>query len=406
MISSRRLGERILHARKEKGLTQAKVAEHLGASRPTLVAMEKGDRRPSNDELVRLSGILGTSLHDLLREHRVLAEVSPRFRMGPGRAPDAQAVQDCVKQLQRLATQYVELEDLNGLARSPAPLESISTYRSPGPIDELDPKQSGAHAARTVRNSLDLGDGPAADLVPAFELHAGLRIFHLDLPSSVAEIFIWSDELGGCVALNRKHPPERRRWSLVHAVGHFLRDREIGEVLPTLGHSRKSASEVFAESHALEFLAPSAGVSRHFADHLRAVGRRFNVGDAIAMARTWGVAFQTMLLRLEELGHVPGGTYEGLIASQLRVSDVVKEVPSLPPRMEDDPALLPERYINLAVAAFDDTLISETELADYLHCDRLSARVIRDERTTQRLDGKHLFEVDVGHELLRKNEAS
>lgn len=52
MISSQQLGERLADARKRTKLTQADVAEAVGVARTTLVAMEKGERRPNSSELL------------------------------------------------------------------------------------------------------------------------------------------------------------------------------------------------------------------------------------------------------------------------------------------------------------------------------------------------------------------
>ena len=55
MISSQQLGERLADARKRAKLTQAQLADKLGVARTTLVAIEKGERRPANAELVKLA---------------------------------------------------------------------------------------------------------------------------------------------------------------------------------------------------------------------------------------------------------------------------------------------------------------------------------------------------------------
>ncbi|HVC79333.1 MAG TPA: ImmA/IrrE family metallo-endopeptidase, partial [Chloroflexota bacterium] len=54
----------------------------------------------------------------------------------------------------------------------------------------------------------------------------GLRVFYVDLPSNYSEIYVYSDQLGGCLAVNRHHPMEWRCWSLVHSLGHFLAHRQ------------------------------------------------------------------------------------------------------------------------------------------------------------------------------------
>ena len=52
--------------RTEKGLPQKEVAEKLGISRPSYIALEKGERRLSLAEAETLSGMLGVSIDDLL----------------------------------------------------------------------------------------------------------------------------------------------------------------------------------------------------------------------------------------------------------------------------------------------------------------------------------------------------
>ena len=127
MISSQRLGERLADARKRAGLTQAQVADRLSLARTTIVAIEKGERRPSNAELVKFSEILGVSVHDLFRDGLVRTEVSPRFRIGFADREQLPVTQ-AVERLRVLGGRYVELERLHDLHRAPAPLETLQTY--------------------------------------------------------------------------------------------------------------------------------------------------------------------------------------------------------------------------------------------------------------------------------------
>ena len=81
MISSERLGERLAQARERLGKSQQDVAESLGIARTTLVAMEKGEQRPSNAELLKLAQALSLSVNELLREHTVFTKTSPGRRL-------------------------------------------------------------------------------------------------------------------------------------------------------------------------------------------------------------------------------------------------------------------------------------------------------------------------------------
>ena len=58
-LDPRILGQRIAEARKARGKTQEEVAEFLGCSRPTYIAIEKGDRLAKTDEIIKLAPFLG-----------------------------------------------------------------------------------------------------------------------------------------------------------------------------------------------------------------------------------------------------------------------------------------------------------------------------------------------------------
>ena len=398
MISSQQLGERLAEARKRAKLTQAQLGERLGVARTTIVAIEKGERRPSNPELVRLAEIVAVTVHDLLREGAVRAEVSPRFRMGAADRTSA-AVQNAVERLRVFGGRYVELERLHGLRRTRAPLESVQTYRVDlGAPGGLDPRLEGEDAARTVRGMLGLGDEPAVELNQRFESEAGLRIFYLDrLPRNLAAFLLWSDELGACVAVNRAHPVERQRWSLTHELGHFLRDRELGDVLED-GDSLQQPAELFPEAFTKEFLLPTAGVRKRFTERCRS--GKFTPVDLHALARTFGVSFQAMALRLEELRLLPRGSYEKIVQSGLRPQELGPK--GVTPERSLVRLGLPERYVTLAVSAYDQEMLSESELAEVLATDIPTARAVFQEHERISLDDGMQLRVDLSGADLRQ----
>lgn len=399
VISSQQLGERIADARKRAKFTQAEVADRMGVARTTLVAIEKGERRPSNTELVGLAEIVRTSVHELVRETLVRTEISPRFRAGFGVDRKSSPIAEAVERLRVLGSQYAELERLNGLRRVPARLESLQTYRIEARTQApLDDRLAGEDAARTIRGMLGLGDEPAFHLDERFESEAGLRIFYLDrLPPKLAAFLLWSDDIGACVAVNADHPAEKERWSLTHEVGHLLRDPEAGDVLDE-DVPMKRAEEVFPESFATEFLLPAAGVQKRFADKCRA--GKFTPLDLLALARSFEVSFQAMTSRLEELRLLPKGSYEKLLRRRLRPEGPADRE-ARPPAATTTRRRLPERYVALAVAAYDQELLSEGELADYLGTDIADARRIYQERSKIRLDDGSQIAVDFAADDLR-----
>lgn len=398
MISSQRLGERLSRARKRAKLTQAQVADALGLARTTIVAIEKGERRPSNAELVKLAGVVGTKVNDLLREGALETDVSPRFRISGGARHRAQ-VGEAVEELRRLGERYVELERMHELTRRSMPLEMLHAYRVDEGVPTSDPRVDGEDAARAVRSMLGLGDEPVSQMDERFESEAGLRIFYLThLPPKLAGLLIWTDEIGGCVGLNRAHPPPRQRWSLAHEFGHFLRDREAGDLLE-VDTPLQRASEIFPEAFAKEFLLPSSGVQKRFAEKCR-LGK-FTPVDISNLARVFGVSFQAMTLRLEELRLLPRGTYDKIKHSGLRISELGGRAAAEPRRSAAASLGLPERYIALAISAYDNGQLSEREFANTLATDIATARAVYQARSSIAVDGDIEIPVDYSGDDLR-----
>ena len=61
-----RIGQRIKELRIKTGISQQKLADTLGVSRPTITQIESGERKVSSDELVKLSEIFDCTLEYLL----------------------------------------------------------------------------------------------------------------------------------------------------------------------------------------------------------------------------------------------------------------------------------------------------------------------------------------------------
>jgi Zn-dependent peptidase ImmA (M78 family) len=136
---------------------------------------------------------------------------------------------------------------------------------------------------------------------------------------------------------------------------------------------------------------PRAGIHKRFADRCRA--GKFTPVDLSALAQAFAVSFQAMALRLEELRLLPRGSYDKIIFSRIRPQSLAKHDAALSPSRRPPPRL-PERYVALAVAAYDRGLLSEGEFAEYLDADVAAARHIHQEHQSIRLEDGTLLTVD------------
>ena len=86
-----KIGKRIKELRESTGVSQQKLAELLKLSRPTITQIEKGERKISADELIKLSDIFNISVESLLdlekqpevvlRESKKAKKTKPQMRI-------------------------------------------------------------------------------------------------------------------------------------------------------------------------------------------------------------------------------------------------------------------------------------------------------------------------------------
>lgn len=358
------LSLRLRAAREAVGLTQAQVAAELGVSRPLLIAMEKGTREASPHELARLAEVYGVSLHDLLRPAPPPVAISARLQAAmPAGLGDADAVRSAAADLQRLADDYLDLLRISG-TEPPGRPEPVRLLRGPDASRAED-------LATEERNRLGLGDGPVCDLREVLEIEVGLRVFLMPLPARIAGLFVMADELGGCVAVNSRHPAERQRWTLAHEYAHYMAHRDRAEVT-RLSYQRQPETEYFADAFGASFLMARSGLSRRFHEIRRRSSDRVTPAMLVQLAHSYGVSLQALADRLENLGLMSAGTWERLRERSFQSRLAARVMGLEQPAQASD--ALPVHYRLLAAQLYADGEITETQFARYLRTDIVGAR--------------------------------
>jgi Zn-dependent peptidase ImmA (M78 family)/DNA-binding XRE family transcriptional regulator len=359
------LASRLRAARESSGLTQMQVAAELGVSRPLLIAIEKGTREVTPDELVRFAEIYGKPLSELQRPSPRPATISARFRAALASAPGAGELSGVVGRLEDQADNYL---DLLRRARTEAP----GRYPPARSISHLNPWQAGEDLATEERNRLGVGDGPIRPLREVLEIEVGLRVFLLQLPRQVAGLFVYVDELGGCIGVNISHPAERRRWTMAHEYAHYLATRDRAEVTPVTQRRQPPESERFADAFAANFLMPRSGLSRRFHELKRSKDNKVTPALLVQLAHAYEVSVQALTLRLEDLRLVPPGTWDTLRNNDFQPRAAARLLGL--ELSEQAVEALPLHYRLLAVQLYADGEITEPQLARYLDTDIVGAR--------------------------------
>ncbi|HET8681149.1 MAG TPA: XRE family transcriptional regulator [Micromonosporaceae bacterium] len=356
---------RLRAAREAAGLTQAQAAVELGVSRPLLIAIEKGAREPQPAELVKLAQIYGRSVSDLLRPTPPPLTVGARFRTALGTISEGGELAGPVTQLEALADDYLNLLHL---AQERPPGRDTPAHS----IEHLDVARAGEDIALAERSRLSLGDGPIPALRETLEIEVGLRVFMIAMPGRVAGLFVFVESLGGCVAVNKNHPTERQRWTMAHEYAHFLVSRGRAEITSVGTSRRYGESERLADAFAANFLMPRSGLSRRFHELKRGKGGKVTAAMLVQLAHAYRVSVQALTLRLEDLGLVRSGTWDGLRDNSFQSRVAARQLG--PESIVDVIDALPLHYRTLAAQLYADGEITETQLARYLHTDVVGAR--------------------------------
>jgi Zn-dependent peptidase ImmA (M78 family)/DNA-binding XRE family transcriptional regulator len=396
------LAARLTAARKAANITQEAAATHLGISRPTFIAIEKGTRRARPEEVVKLAELYGQPVSKLVREEAVPEPQRPHLRSVLDEAKNGeQALAEAVEKLTSFIDDYQYVEKLTGARLQPRfPPEARIP---PGPIDRF-----AEFCAQEERARLNLGEHqPVLRLRRVLE-ETGLHVFCDGMDSQLAGLYVFVPGFGYCILVNRKHPSERRRWTIAHEYGHFLaaRDRPGVDYLHPKWQ-RKPEDERFADAFAAAFLMPEVGVTRRFLDAMNRTGD-FKVADLFHMATFFGVSPQAMSLRLEGLSLIPRGSWDEVRESAVPIGDLKREAGVEGAVEQDSVEIYPERYKFLVVSAFEDGLLSEGQLAALLRCSRVAARQIVEDCSRAPEDDEDGEErsVTLGRSLLGPRERS
>jgi transcriptional regulator with XRE-family HTH domain len=209
-------GRRLRRARAVAGLSRGQVATALAVRRSDVARIEHGRRLVSTVELTRLARLYRKpSARSLLEP----ADPLPlqRFRSDDGlNERDLMVIEQAADWLDY----YAWLER----AAFGAQRYRFPTYP---PLDG-DPASEGEHLAIEERHRLGLRDGESvAAVLPLLE-REGVKVVVQRFPpkSCVSGCFLFSEDLGPCVIVNRNRPPADRRIAAAHAYAHLLLDQE------------------------------------------------------------------------------------------------------------------------------------------------------------------------------------
>jgi Zn-dependent peptidase ImmA (M78 family)/DNA-binding XRE family transcriptional regulator len=366
------VGQRLLEARKAAGLTQDEAAKAIGCSRPIFIAIEKGTRPASSEEIVKLARRYGRNIHEIVQPRETVGDLQPHFRTAISRSGIRSGNDDLEKAADILKNFAQNYRMLDEISRQPSirnypPEVDLDKYR--GSIYRL-----AEDIANRERSRLGVGDKPLYALRDTLEYDVGLKTMYYKLPSKIAGMYCNVSEFGFCIMVNICHPQVRRTFTLAHEYAHFIVDRYRPGIDRLDNDGNKPLNEKFADSFAQAFLMPSSNVTHKFNEIVTA-SNDFQIADLCRMAHYFNVSIVAMGLRLEWLDLLHRGTiYDKIVESHFKKGEAYKQL-KLEER-QDDNERFPKRYRQLAVDAYEKGELSEGQLVKIFASDPVRTREI------------------------------
>lgn len=373
------LSERLTLARKAVGVSQDSAARHLGISRPTYIAIEKGTRDTKPNELIALASLFKTQVNRLVRPEAPSLLISPHLRGEISTTGNDTGLNEAVDKLVAFVDDYQFLLEKTNARLTPV-IAPPQIERS-----EISVHQLAARVAQSERSKLGLGQRePIGDVRKTLD-EVGVHIFVDALNSRLAGLYAYVPNFGYCILVNRLHPLDRMRWTVAHEYGHFLFDRDKPGVDYLDTPARKSYSEQFADAFAANFLMPADGVRHQFEDAKLRSGD-VNVGDVCRIADIYGVSLMATTLRMEMMRLIRQSTWDFLRQSGVKVRDIKLEAGLDPEVIRPRIETFPERYILLAIQAWNSEKITTNQFAKLMRCSPIEAREKAESRSKSIID--------------------
>ena len=334
------IGERLRIARRKSGLSLRDLANQMGdqVSHVAIGKYERDEMMPSSTALVALARALDVSLDFLAAPMEVsLGAVEFRKKSATSATERANVEAAVLEHVER----YLLIEEILDL--------DSASWKAPFSPQLVREVAAAEEVAKKARTSWKLGNDPIPNVTELLEEH-GIKVMQLMLPESVSGLTCLVErphkKAVPVVVVNEAFNLERRRFTLLHELGHRLMRVEDAD--------EEKAAHRFASA----FLMPAEHLIEQVGQHRHG----FGFGELVATKQLYGVAATALLVRFRDLGIISPEQYTAMFQTTARHWRKVEPQP-LDPKL---PIERPQRFRRLCHRALAEQLISLPKAADLL----------------------------------------
>ena len=333
------IADRIRQARLAAGLTLAALGEQVGVSHTAIQKYEKGLLTPSSSQLLKLARACGIRTEYFFRSHSVEL-LQPEFRR---LSTFGKTAQEGLKiKVLELVEKRVEL--LGAFPELPLP-----AFAPPATLPEHVASSDEIDAfSDALRNAWQLGLNPIADLTDTLE-GLGLLVIVVDEENPGFSGLTAKARTGDgleypVVAVSKRWPGDRQRFTLAHELGHLLLVGRLAD-----GIDEEKACDRFAGA----FLAPRVAVLQLLGAQRHALEWQ----ELYVLKHEFGLSMNGWLQRAKQCGVITDAVHLSILkrfsAKGWRKNEPGERLPQEQPRLFDQLVYraLAEQYISEGKAA-------------------------------------------------------
>ncbi len=276
---------RLRQARKMRGMSLEAVAKSMdkAISRQAIYKYEQGKVMPDSKVLLALASSLGVKIDFLFRPFSVeVGEVDFRKR---AKFSDARC-ESLKKRVEEEMERYLEIEQMSG---------SISKF---GLIrKEVRWLEDARRLAGEVREQLQLGNDGISNVIEVLEDN-GVKVIEVEEEETFDGLCGYANGEVPIIMVNSKFSPERKRFTVLHELGHLLMNMPEGIA--------NKEVEAICNTFASEMLIPQSVLKKRIGERRHDI----SLAELIDIQKLFGVSIDAIMYALHQLGIISDSRYK------------------------------------------------------------------------------------------------
>jgi Zn-dependent peptidase ImmA (M78 family)/DNA-binding XRE family transcriptional regulator len=267
------ISQKIKNARALKGFSQQELADMIGVSKQMISKYEKGESIPTSSNLLKLGKSLKVKIDYFFKTSKIELGIL-NFRK---KSSFSIKKQESLKQLIKLNLEnYLEIEDL---------LQIDYSFKNSIENEKVSSVKDIERIVLSLRSVWQIGLDPIHNIIQLLEDNEIKVIELFDVEDNFDGLATFVNDKFPVIVVNGNFPVERKRFTLLHELGHLLLN---------LINCDLKEEENYCNKFASEFLFPKKLVIKEFGVKRDLI----SLNELIEVQKKYGISIQAIVYRL------------------------------------------------------------------------------------------------------------